>query len=225
MAHVVGVIVLAVLTAAIARLLADEFKAWNPRVTGFIMRFAVGRLPKQQRARYSEEWSAHINDVPGEIAKLCAAAGCVWASLIRAGAVERPRVDRKGRFRVPARFRYVLDEKYGSRFFITSLDGKVAQIYPFEKWERIEQKLAQLSSLNPLRRKFLNRVTYYGQVVEMDAQGRLPIPQLLRKSAGLRGEVGVTAFPPRDGNEERDDSDIVYLEVRRANPAPVSDAP
>jgi MraZ protein len=215
MAHAIGVIVLAVLTSAIARLLADEFKAWNPKLTGFIVRFAVGRLPKQQRERYSEEWSAHINDVPGEAAKLCAAAGCVWASLIRAEAVERPQVDRKGRFRVPARFKHVLDEKYGSLFFVTSLNGEVAQIYPLEEWERIEQILAQISHFNPTKRKFLSRVTYYGQVVEMDAQGRLPIPQLLRKSARLRGEVEVTGFPPRDSNEEGvDDSDIVYLEVR-----------
>jgi division/cell wall cluster transcriptional repressor MraZ len=215
MAHTIGVIVLAVLTSAIARLLADEFKAWSPKLTGFVVRFAVGRLPKQQRERYSEEWSAHINDIPGEVGKLCAATGFVWASWIRAESIERPHVDRKGRIKVPAHFKHVLDEKYGSCFFVTSLDGKVAQIYPFENWERIEQKLAQLSSLNPLRRKFLNRVTYYGQVVEMDSQGRLPIPQLLRKSAGLRGEVEVTGFPPRDSNEGRvDDSDIVYLEVR-----------
>jgi MraZ protein len=172
-------------------------------------------LPKQQRERYSEEWNAHINDVPGEVAKLCAAAGCVWASWVRAESIERPQVDRKGRIKVPAHFKHVLDEKYGSRFFVTSLDGKVAQIYPFVVWERIEEKLAQLSSFNPTKRKFLSRVTYYGQVVEMDAQGRLPIPQLLRKSAGLRGEVEVTGFPARDSNEERvGASDIVYLEVR-----------
>src|SRR5258708_40236088 len=29
-----------------------------------------------------------------------------------------------------------------SEFYITSLDGKVAQVYPFEEWERIDQKLA-----------------------------------------------------------------------------------
>jgi MraZ protein len=101
------------------------------------------------------------------------------------------RVDEKGRLKVPAEFKRVIEEKYGTQFYITSLDGKVAQIYPFEEWERIEQKLASLSTFNPTKKKFLSRVNYYGQVVEMDGQGRLLIPQLLRESAEIKGEVAV----------------------------------
>jgi MraZ protein len=113
------------------------------------------------------------------------------------------RVDEKGRLKVPAEFKRVIDEKYAQRFYITSLDGIVAQIYPFEEWERIEQKLASLSTFNPTKKKFLNRVNYYGQVVEMDGQGRLLVPQILRESAQIRGEVAVL------GN-------LTYLEVRNA---------
>ena len=111
------------------------------------------------------------------------------------------RVDEKGRLKVPAEFKRVIDEKYNSQFYITSFDGKVAQIYPFEEWERIEQKLAALSTFNPTKKKFLNRVNYYGQAVEMDGQGRVLIPQLLRQTADIRGEVAVL------GN-------LTYLEVR-----------
>src|SRR3981081_3441205 len=111
------------------------------------------------------------------------------------------RMDEKGRLKVPAEFKRVIDEKYGLKFYITSLDGKVAQLYPFEEWERIEQKLASLSTFNPTKKKFLNRTNYYGQVVEMDGQGRLLIPQILRESAQIRGEVAVL------GN-------LTYLEVR-----------
>jgi MraZ protein len=110
------------------------------------------------------------------------------------------RVDEKGRLKIPAEFKRVIDDKYALRFYITSLDGKVAQIYPFEEWERIEQKLAALSTYNPTKKKFLNRVNYYGQVVEMDGQGRLLIPQILREAAQIRGEVAVL------GN-------LTYLEV------------
>jgi MraZ protein len=101
------------------------------------------------------------------------------------------RVDEKGRLKVPAEFKRVIDEKYGQQFYITSLDGKVAQIYPFEEWERIEQKLASLSTFNPTKKKFLDRVNYYGQAVEMDGQGRLLIPQILRDAAQIKGEVAV----------------------------------
>jgi len=111
------------------------------------------------------------------------------------------RVDEKGRLKVPAEFKRVIDEKYAQKFYITSLDGIVAQVYPFEEWERIEQKLASLSTFNPTKKKFLNRVNYYGQVVEMDGQGRLLVPQTLRESAQIRGEVAVL------GN-------LTYLEVR-----------
>ena len=111
------------------------------------------------------------------------------------------RVDEKGRLKVPAEFKRVIDEKYGQQFYITSLDGKVAQVYPFEEWERIEQKLAALSTYNPTKKKFLTRTNYYGQVVEMDGQGRLLVPQILREAAQIRGEVAVL------GN-------LTYLEVR-----------
>jgi MraZ protein len=74
-------------------------------------------------------------------------------------------------------------------------------LYPFEEWERIEQKLASLSTFNPTKKKFLSRVNFYGQEVEMDGQGRLLIPQLLRQSADIKGEVAVM------GN-------LTYLEVR-----------
>jgi len=111
------------------------------------------------------------------------------------------RMDEKGRLKVPAEFKRVIDEKYGLKFYITSLDGKVAQLYPFEEWERIEQKLASLSTFNPTKKKFLSRVNFYGQEVEMDGQGRLLIPQLLRQSGDIKGEVAVM------GN-------LTYLEVR-----------
>jgi MraZ protein len=111
------------------------------------------------------------------------------------------RVDEKGRLKVPAEFKRVIDEKYAQKFYITSQDGNIAQVYPFEEWERIEQKLAALSTFNPTKKKFLTRTNYYGQVVEMDGQGRLLIPQILREAAQIRGEVAVL------GN-------LTYLEVR-----------
>jgi MraZ protein len=101
------------------------------------------------------------------------------------------RVDEKGRLKVPADFKRVIDEKYAQKFYITSTDGISAQIYPFEEWERIEQKLASLSTYNPTKKRFLTRTNYYGQVVEMDGQGRLLLPQVLREAAQLRGEVAV----------------------------------
>ena len=101
------------------------------------------------------------------------------------------RVDEKGRLKVPAEFKRLIDEKYSNQFYITSFDGQKAQVYPFEEWQRIEEKLARLSNFNPTKKKLLNFTNYYGQAVEMDGQGRVLIPTLLRQSAQLRGEVAV----------------------------------
>jgi MraZ protein len=101
------------------------------------------------------------------------------------------RVDEKGRLKLPAEFKRLVDERYGAHFYITSKDGHSAEIYPLPEWEKIEAKLAGIPSMNVAKKKFLDRVNYYGQVSEMDAQGRVLLPQILRESARLSGDVVV----------------------------------
>jgi MraZ protein len=100
------------------------------------------------------------------------------------------KVDEKGRLKIPAVF---LDElkEYGTQFYITSPTGETARIYPMKIWSEIEDKLAALPSSNKSRRKFLLRTSYYGQVVEMDGQGRVLLPPVLREAAQTRGDVDV----------------------------------
>jgi MraZ protein len=101
------------------------------------------------------------------------------------------RMDDKGRLKVPAEFKRQLDEQYGNQFYITSRDGAFAEIYPLKEWEKIEEKLAQVPSFNSAKKKLLGLVNYYGHVAEMDAQGRLLLPQILREKANLTGDVVV----------------------------------
>jgi len=101
------------------------------------------------------------------------------------------RVDEKGRLKMPADFKRRVDELYGPQFFITSKDGKRAEIYPLKEWEVIEAKLAAIPSMNPAKKKFLDVTNYYGQMAEMDAQGRILLPQILRESAKVVGDVVV----------------------------------
>ena len=100
------------------------------------------------------------------------------------------RIDEKGRLKVPAEFKRWIDEKHGSQFFITSKNGERAEIYPMKEWERIEEELINSPSGDE-KDALLNWVNYYGQVVEMDSQGRLLIPQQLREKADLKGDVAV----------------------------------
>jgi len=102
----------------------------------------------------------------------------------------RAKVDEKGRLKIPAEYLDGL-RQYGNQFYITSVEGNTARIYPMQVWIGIEEKLAKASSQNQAKRKFLMRTSYYGQVVEMDGQGRLLLPTVLRESAKTVGEVAV----------------------------------
>jgi MraZ protein len=100
------------------------------------------------------------------------------------------KVDEKGRLKVPAPFLESLTE-FGNQFYITSPTGESARIYPMKVWAEIEDKLAVASSTNLAKRKFLKRTSYFGQTVELDAQGRLLIPAVLREAAQTKGDVDV----------------------------------
>lgn len=100
------------------------------------------------------------------------------------------RVDEKGRLKIPATFLEELREQ-GTQFFVTSENGEFVRIYPMRYWHGIEEKLAKLSSHNKTRQKFLARMNYYGQVVELDGQGRLLIQPVLREAAQMKGDVDV----------------------------------
>ncbi|HVS83910.1 MAG TPA: division/cell wall cluster transcriptional repressor MraZ [Pyrinomonadaceae bacterium] len=110
------------------------------------------------------------------------------------------RIDSKGRLKVPTAFRRYLEEKHGSAVYLTSLTGECVRIYPMPEWEGIEQRLSLLPSMDPARRKFLDRTNYYGQQSSMDSQGRVLIHPLLRKSAAVVGDVVVLGY-------------LTYLEV------------
>jgi MraZ protein len=101
------------------------------------------------------------------------------------------RIDDKGRLKVPNAFRALLESKYGRELFLTSLTGEYVRIYPMPVWLEIEQKLGAMPSTHPARLRFLDRVNYFGQTAELDAQGRVIIPLRLRDAATMSGDVDV----------------------------------
>ena len=101
------------------------------------------------------------------------------------------KIDDKGRLKVPNGFRALIQEAHGRDLFVTSLSGDSVRMYPMPVWQAIERKLAAMPSTHPARLRFLDRVNYYGQVTDIDVQGRVLIPSRLRESAGMQGEVDV----------------------------------
>ena len=101
------------------------------------------------------------------------------------------RIDEKGRLKVPTMFRGVIHDQHGADVFVTSVTGDNVRIYPMPVWLEVERKLSQMPSTHPTRLKFLDRVNFYGQVGELDSQGRVVIPLHLRESAAIVGDVRV----------------------------------
>ena len=101
------------------------------------------------------------------------------------------RIDDKGRIKIPNGFRSLVESQYGPELFVTSVAGDYVRLYPMAVWTEIERKLAQVPSTHPARQRFLERVNFYGQVATMDKQGRVLLPQLLRESAAMAGDVSV----------------------------------
>jgi MraZ protein len=101
------------------------------------------------------------------------------------------RIDDKGRLKVPNAFRSLLESKYGRDLFLTSLTGEYVRIYPMPVWLETEEKLGKVPSSHPARLRYLDRISYFGQAGELDAQGRVIIPVRLRDSATMVGDVDV----------------------------------
>ena len=92
---------------------------------------------------------------------------------------------------MPSAFKQLVDAANVTQFYVTSTDGKSAEIWPLPEWEKVEEQLADSSTMDDAVRKYLNLTSYYGQQVEMDNQARLLLPQILRSSAKLDAEVAV----------------------------------
>ncbi|MGA7106809.1 MAG: division/cell wall cluster transcriptional repressor MraZ [Terracidiphilus sp.] len=101
------------------------------------------------------------------------------------------KIDEKGRLKLPSAFKQLVDAASVTQFYVTSSDGKSAEIWPLPEWERREAQLADASTLDDAVKKYLNLTSYYGQQVEIDNQARMLLPQILRNAAKLDGEVTV----------------------------------
>lgn len=101
------------------------------------------------------------------------------------------KVDDKGRLKIPAEFRKVIEQKYGPECFITSEDGQRALIYPMPVWFDYQARLAKVPSASQPKKKLLERLNYFGSTGTIDTQGRVLIPAILRRDAAIADDVVV----------------------------------
>jgi MraZ protein len=95
-------------------------------------------------------------------------------------------IDAKGRMAMPARYRERLLEGCGGRLVVTVDQDHCLLVYPLPEWEVIENKLIALPSLNKQARLLQRLLIGHATELDMDAQGRILLPAMLREFAGLK---------------------------------------
>lgn len=99
---------------------------------------------------------------------------------------EKHALDDKARLIVPARFR----ERLGSRFILTIAHPDPAlALYPSATWVEFCTRLEAVPKKDEHYRRFVRYLFAHTEEVSCDNQGRVVIPQLLRKYAGIERQV------------------------------------
>lgn len=87
---------------------------------------------------------------------------------------------------MPTRYRDRLQLDSKSAVVLTiDTEERCLLVYPLNEWELIETKLASLPSFNPAARRIQRLLVGHATDAEMDNQGRVLLPPLLREYAGL----------------------------------------
>ena len=102
-------------------------------------------------------------------------------------------IDAKGRLIVPVKSREIL----GDNFIVTKgLDGCLF-VYPNDEWTRFEEKLKSLPLTNKNARQFTRFFLAGAAACEVDKQGRILLPQVLREFASLEKDVVLVGVASR----------------------------
>lgn len=91
---------------------------------------------------------------------------------------------------MPARYREQLQKKQGSQLVVTiDTESPCLLLYPLPEWEIIEQKLQALPSFNRVARRIQRLLIGHATELELDNNGRMLLPPLLREYAKLDKHV------------------------------------
>lgn len=109
-------------------------------------------------------------------------------------------VDPKGRVSVPARFRDIILASNDDRVVITNFRAESApclDVYPYPDWLRLEERMSQRPQFNPKVQAFTHYYISNAQECQVDKQGRILLPPLLRTYAQLGDSAMFTGAGPK----------------------------
>jgi DNA-binding transcriptional regulator/RsmH inhibitor MraZ len=98
------------------------------------------------------------------------------------------RLDDKGRMKVPVDFQSFLGALREKKLFVTSLDRRIAQIYPIAVWRENEKFFETYREDPRIARMVAFNAADLGAESEMDNQGRILFPPELRRELGIENQ-------------------------------------
>jgi len=97
-------------------------------------------------------------------------------------------VDPKGRISLPAQFRRGRESE---SFVLIQTQPEALTLYPDEAWESVQANLLDYMKRQPEHRNRVLRITADAVEVVPDKQGRILIPERMRRAAGVSDEAWV----------------------------------
>jgi MraZ protein len=98
------------------------------------------------------------------------------------------RVDDKGRLKLPVGFQEYFAGLPEKKLFVTSLDGRIGQIYPIANWREAKQFLYGQKENSKAARRVAFTAQDLGADSEMDNQGRVLLPPEMRRQLGIENQ-------------------------------------
>ena len=98
------------------------------------------------------------------------------------------RLDDKGRLKLPASFQQFFSALREKKLFVTSLDRRIAQIYPMAVWRENEKFFDSYREDPKIARNVAFNAADLGAESEMDAQGRVLFSPELRRELGIENQ-------------------------------------
>lgn len=99
-------------------------------------------------------------------------------------------IDEKGRLAIPAKFR----EKLSKGAVVTKGLDNCLFLYTKEEWKKLATKLASLPISKANTRAFARLMLAGAMDVQLDKQGRIVLPEYLRKYAGMNKKTIVAGL-------------------------------
>ena len=103
------------------------------------------------------------------------------------------RIDSKKRLAIPAKFR----KEIGKKAIVTKGLDQCLAIYPVMEWEEVAEALAKLPVGKSENRNFVRDIFSGATDVEIDALGRILIPEYLKNFADLKDKVVIVGVYKR----------------------------